>query len=95
MTDEDRYARLVRSFHTLLPSPFTDVNDLRELDAWAFDQDPDGVDGVKDAAAFVLNCWATDVKWKCGQFDMFHAYRVWDDTQRMAFAIWAVNPWRP
>ena len=95
MTEEERFARLVRSFHSLLPSPFKDVNDLRLLDAWAFNKDPDGSDGVKAAAAFVLNCWSTYTEWKCGYFDMFHALRVWDDSQRRAFQSWVENPWRP
>jgi hypothetical protein len=94
-TTEDRFAKLVRSFHSLLPSGFMDVNDLRALDEWAYSQDPDGMDGVKDAAAFVLNCWSTYTEWKCGSFDMFAAMRVWDDYQKRAFQAWVAAPWRP
>lgn len=101
MADALRFAGLVYSFHIFQDAPvWTDMPgksevDLRALDAWAHAMDPERSDGVAFAASFLLNCFSSYEKWKCGKFDMFEAMRQWDARHQAAFLAWVCEPWRP
>lgn len=98
MSNRKRFAALAKTFHAIAYAPVFDkydLIDLRKLDDWAVAMDPDGSDGVRCTAAFILNLWSTREPWKCGKFDVFDALGQWDDDHTAAFREWISNPWRP
>lgn len=106
-----RFVDLVHSFPvlggraSLAPAPGVGPLsvDLLMLDRWAAGE-PDAHtdrrgpfpgDGAKEAARFVLNLWSSRHAWKCGRFDLFLAFRVWDEDQISAFRLFVLNPFLP
>jgi hypothetical protein len=51
--------------------------------------------GEKCVIQFLLNLWDGGVEWKCGRFDLFDAFGIWDDVRRRAFLAWANDPYWP
>jgi hypothetical protein len=47
------------------------------------------------AARFVLALWNSHVDWECGRFDAVRALGTWDQAHRVAFLVWATQPWWP
>lgn len=86
------FASLCWSFPGLHDAPGIEPWQPAELDAWALG--PNRTAGSRHAAAFVLALWAP-APWRVGPFDAIEAMKVWDETERAAFAAWARDPWWP
>lgn len=91
-----KMSKLAQSFPSLVNAPGVSPWDQHKLDAWAAEPISHG---ERCTAQFILSVWGQtsiqDCPWKCGPFDFFEAFRVWDDAHRAAFTAWTREPWWP
>lgn len=92
---EERVAMLARCFPVLWDKPWCNPFDAAQLDAWASENRDRLSHGSLCAMQFLLWLWGGDREWKLGKFNMRYAWGRWDADQRLAWKLWASEPYFP
>ena len=89
---EMRILELANGFKCLRRAPgiHGGLWDAMALDDWA---SSGASSGEKHSVRFVLGVWDPSHKWQSGNFNIFDAIEVWDETHREPFLKWAREPW--
>jgi len=90
---EIRMLLLAQTFPALWNTPGINPWNALVVDEWA--SSGSATHGELCAARFVLAVWDVNQDWRCGQFDLMNALRIWDEWHRKAFLELAANPWWP
>jgi hypothetical protein len=90
LSPESIAGHLALTFPTLRNADGVCPFNADRLDAWT--RSGAATNASRQAAAFVLNVYNHDHKWKCGPFNLGLAFGVWDQHHRAAFQAWAMNP---
>lgn len=51
--------------------------------------------GEKCTIQFLVNLWDPNFQWRCGTFDFFEAWNVWDKSHKKVFLEWVKSPFWP
>ncbi len=90
VSNEYKIRHLAETFLCLQTAPGVLQWDATSLDDWAAAfMSSDEL----HSARFVLGVWNSNLRWKCGSFDLYEAIGEWDTSHRRAFLLWAVSPW--
>ena len=80
-TPEYRMAELARTFPSARPAADVHLWSARTLDFWAAEQPRMSQERV--TAQLLLAVWDPNYSWRCGQFGLTDAMRVWDEPHRL------------
>jgi len=92
---EERIAMLARCFPVLWDKPWCHPFNAFQLDAWASENRDRLSHGALYAMQFLLWLWGSQRDWKLGKFDLRLAWGHWDADQRVAWKLWASEPYWP